>query len=255
MKVCFRLFLAVFVLAGLLSCTSARQMSYLVDMKYGVDYPASPAPDLIIQPEDILGIEVLSDDTRLSAPFNRVSLTEGGTGTAATRTYLVDSDGNIDFPILGRLNVQGKTFDQVSGMIAGRIKAGGYIKEPVVNVNLDNFVVTVIGSMGNMQIPVKGNSINLLEVLSSTGGASEWTDIKNLTVIRTDNGSRKAYKVNLQSKSMFDSPVFYLQQGDVIYVKPKGSRMSGSWQVAMSIVTSGLSLVSVISTILILIRN
>ena len=240
MKHLFKTFPAWIALFSMLSCTTAKQMSYLMDMAYNTDYPVSPAPELLVQPDDLLGITVTSSTPELSAPFNLFS--DGGAG----QKYVVDHYGNIEFPVLGTINVWGATLSQISNGIADGIRANGFIKDPIVNVTLENFSITLIGSAGHAVVPVKGNSINLLQVLAISGEVNNRSDIRDVMVIRTENGIRRSYSVNLQSKSLFDSPVFYLKQNDVVYIKPKGVRLSTSGQTTMTFVTAGLSLVSII---------
>jgi len=158
----------------------------------------------------------------------------------------VDRNGNIEFPVLGTINVWGATLTQIRNGIADGIRANGFIKDPIVNVTLENFSVTVIGSAGNSMIPVKGNSINILQVLATNKSVTNKSDIRDVMVIRTENGVRRSYSVDLQSKDLFDSPVFYLKQNDVVYIKPKGVSLSASGQTTMTFVTAGLSLISII---------
>lgn len=240
MKRLFNSFPAWMAMLALVSCTTARQMSYLTDMAYNTDYPVSPAPELVIQPDDCLGITVTSSTPELAAPFNL--FTDGRSG----QHYVVDRNGNIEFPVLGTINVWGATLSQIRNGIADGIRANGFIKDPIVNVTLENFSITVIGSAGNAVVPVRGNSINLLQVLASSQNITPRSDIRDVMVIRTENGVRRSYSVDLQSKDLFDSPVFYLKQNDVIYVKPQGVSLSASGQTTMSFVTAGLSLISII---------
>ena len=240
MKRLFNSFPAWIALLALVSCTTARQMSYLTDMEYNTDYPVKPAPELVVQPDDLLGITVTSSTPELDAPFNLFS--DG----KSTHEYVVDRNGNIEFPVLGTINVWGATLTQIRNGIADGIRANGFIKDPIVNVTLDNFSVTVIGSAGNSMIPVKGNSINILQVLATNKSVTNKSDILDVMVIRTENGVRRSYSVDLQSKDLFDSPVFYLKQNDVVYIKPKGVSLSASGQTTMTFVTAGLSLISII---------
>lgn len=240
MKRLFNAIPALIIMLSVLSCTTAKQMSYLVDMAYGTDYPAPPAPELVIQPDDCLGITVTSSTPELAAPFNL--FTEGSTALK----YVVDRKGNIEFPVLGTINVWGATLSQIRNGIADGIKANGYLNDPIVSVTLENFSITVIGSAGNAVVPVAGSSINLLQVLAATGSVTNHSDISDIMVIRTENGVRRSYSVDLKSKDLFDSPAFYLKQNDVVYVKPRGTTLSASGQTTMTMVTAGLSLVSII---------
>lgn len=208
--------------ALLASCAGPATLGYLRDMEYNVDYQASKAPDLKLQSEDVLNIKVMSSDPELAAPFNSWTGTGGG---ELLTTYTVDSKGEIDFPVLGSMQVEGKTLDEVKEEIAGKISSMGYIKEPIVMATLENFKVSVIGEV-NKILSADGESMNLVQAVAQMAIPRESGKIDDLMVIRTQDGVRRAYQVNLQSKDLFDSPVYYLQQNDIIYVKPKGLRFS-----------------------------
>lgn len=242
--------LALLLLLTAVSCTTPRTLGYLLDMEYNKDYPAQPAPELTIQIEDRLSIQVISENAELSAPFNTL-LTLTDLASNQTKqpvlTYTVDQNGDIEFPVLGKLHVLGMTLKELEDMISGEIIRKGYIKAPVVNASLDNFTVTVIGEQNTVIFPIEGKSLNLLQAIARFGGArGENVNIKDVTVIRTENGTRRAYAVNLQKKDLFDSPVFYLQQNDVIYLKHKGSQMNSnvrSFFSAVGIISSFASLI------------
>ena len=218
------------VLFSAAACTTPRTLGYLLDMEYNKDYPAIPAPELKIQKEDRLSIQVLSENPELSAPFNTLlTLTDLANQTTQqpVLTYVVDREGNIDFPVLGTLHVEGMTLKEIERLIAGEIIAKGYIREPVINAELDNFTFTVIGGNGGGIYQVQGHSFTVLQALARiNNGNNEQINIREVTVIRTENGVRRAYPVNMQTKALFDSPAFYLQQNDVIYYKPKVYRLS-----------------------------
>lgn len=224
--------LALLLLLTAVSCTTPRTLGYLLDMEYNKDYPAIPAPELKMQKEDRLSIQVLSENAELSAPFNTLlTITDLANNTVhePKLTYVVDKEGNIDFPVLGKLHIEGMTLKEIENMIAGEIRSRGFIKEPVVNAELDNFQVTVIGGQSGGVMQIQGHSFNLLQAMARIrGNNNEQINIKEVTVIRTENGVRTAYAVNMQKKALFESPVFYLQQNDVIYYKPNVYRLSQS---------------------------
>lgn len=233
------------------SCSSPRKLSYLVDMPYDIPMVAKPAPELLIQKGDKLEIRVFSSVPELTAPF-RMS---GGSESIAADVYSVDQGGSILFPALGVVPVEGKTLMQVEDIISGLIREGGYIKEPMVRARLANFSVTVIGSAGNTVVPVEDGNINLLEIVARAGGIGGGSNIREVTVIRNERGFRTAYKVNLQTRELFDSPVFYLQQDDVVYIKPQGLSLSSEGQLVMTFVSSALSLGSIIANFLLWYRR
>ena len=244
------LLLTVGIIALFASCTTPGRLTYLKDMKYGQQYAAQKAPELKLQPEDKISIQVFSSDPQLAAPFNTTGgFTEGAQVSASQ--YTIDNQGNIDFPVLGHLRVEGKTVTQVKNEIASRIIEMGYIREPIVKVELNNFQITVLGENNNRILPVTGESINLLQVVAQAGSMGIQQKITDVMVIRTENGVRTAYSVNLQKKALFDSPVFYLQQNDIVYIKPRGLRTSPTMQAIMSALSPIFSLGSIVSTLFI----
>lgn len=249
-------FVKCLLLAALIlpvSCSTPAYYAYLRDLKYEDPELAKPAPELRLQVEDRVNIQVLSTDALLAAPFNLSSGMTDGEGTrATTSSYTVDKMGNIDFPVLGTIHVEGKTLKELKDDITGEIIRLGYIREPLVKVEMENFNITVIGQMGQSILPVQGNSINILQVLAHTSGANEYTNLQDVMVIRTEEGERVAHSINLQSKSLFDSPVFYLQQNDVVYVKPRGLRRSTTLSAIMSAFTPILTLGSTLTTLILL---
>lgn len=241
---------AALLLASLVSCSTARQITILRDLEYYTPYPAKPVPDLTIQPGDVLSVSVFSENPLLAAPFNGTLSTSGTpTGAKAEVTYAVDSLGRINYPVLGGLKVEGFTTRQIEDEIASRIKALGYIKDPVVNVELSNFTITILGA-GNSVMTVKGPSMDLLKVVAQAGGIGRNIKMDDVMVIRTENGRRMAYRVNLYSKDIFDSPVFYMRQNDIVYFKPQGWSLRNEATVIMSMVHMGMTLGNIITNYL-----
>ena len=249
MKKTFRL--ALLSMALMVSaCVTPSKITYVKDMEIGEEYPAKPAPELKVQPTDRLSIEVFSEDESLAKPFNTGALTQAGVGITSPAKYIVDAEGFIDFPVLGKVYVEGLTLKGVQEKIAGLITDAGYIRQPIIRVNLDNFTVTVVKYGTTNQMAVAGRSINLLQVVAPNIGEK----IKEVEVIRLENGVRKAYHVDFLTKDLFDSPVFYLQQNDIVYVKPNRWSMSQTWEAFRSSLYSIVGLANTALSIMVLLR-
>ena len=229
----------------LAACSTPKKISYLRDLEYNVPEVARPAPELRLKVEDRISIQVFCEQPELAAPFNAAGVQiESEGGSLLSSTYGVDARGNIDFPILGELHVEGKTLNEVQKEIAAEITRRGYIKDPVVKAELENFTVTVIGQLGQQILPVEGSSLNLIQLLAQLSGELETAKIPDVMIIRTENGVRQAYQVDFQTKELYNSPVFYLQQNDVVYVKPRGIALSGGGDVFLKFLTPSLSALS-----------
>ena len=216
------LLLGLLLLSG---CISPRNLEIFRDVEYNERFAATPPEDLKLQPFDRLDIQVLSEIPQLAAPFNAtVNFQESATGAANRRAvaYEVDRDGCIEFPKLGPVNVVGLTTRELENLLAMEMRERGYIKDPTVKVSLENFEITVIGER-NEQISVTGG-LNLIQLLARTGGPAITFRMDDVMVIRTEDGHRMAYQVDLRKKEVFDSPVFYLQQNDIVYFKPKSPK-------------------------------
>ena len=240
------LWLTVFVLLTA-SCSTPQKITYLRDMEYDTAYAARKAPELRLQPEDKINIQVLSTDPQLAAPFNA---TNGTAAATTSSSYTLDKNGHIDFPVLGDLYVEGMTVNEVKQMIASKIIELGYIREPIVKVEMENFSITILGENNNRILPVTGESINLLQVIAQAGSLNMQSKINDIMVIRTEGGQRTAYSVNLQTKDLFDSPVFYLQQNDIVYIKPRGLRTNQNITAITSAFSPIFSLGNILTTVL-----
>lgn len=236
-----------------LSCSTPAKIGYLRDLEYNVPVLAKPAPELRLKVDDRISIQVFADEPELAAPFNAIILNrskqESGTSLLES-TYGVDPDGNIDFPVLGKIHVEGKTVNEVKKEMADEIIRRGYIKDPVIKIELENFTITVLGETQPIVMPVQGSSINILQVIAQTGGTQETAKIPDIMVVRTEKGERTAYTINLQSKDLYDSPVFWLQQNDLVYLKPRGLRLSNGGDLFLKIFSPAIAAVSSIAYML-----
>jgi len=169
---------------------------------------------LKVKPNDILQINVASTDPLAIQPF---SLGGGETGAAE---YLVSSDGSIDFPTIGKVDLKGLQIEEVKAKIAGLIAP--YLQEaPIVQVRLTNFKVNVNGEVGNPgSFSVRNDRMTLIDAITLAGDFTNYSMRDSILIIREEDGMRSFGYANFNSPSVFESEYFYLQQNDVLYVKP-----------------------------------
>ncbi len=251
MKKAFKLLvsplLAALVLSAVsTSCISTKQIVYVqgADTLYAVPQYITQAFELEIQPDDELAISVASKKPELIAPFNNNTLIGSGSGNSGTGTssqsnvqsgvsyFLVDKAGNIEFPVFGTLNTKGKTCKQFAKEIQERmVSSKGGIKDAIVNVKIMSFKVTVLGDVKSPGTQTfTGERLTLLEALGRAGDMNSSGKRENVLVVREENGQRVTYAVDLRNtEQVFQSPAYYLQQNDVVYVQPnKSVRVKGS---------------------------
>lgn len=241
----------------LASCSSPKKFVYLQDMEPGHGYPADLRHEAVVHADDRLDITVSSKNPELAIPFNAnggaFQVTASGTvseSSASKRGYRVDVDGNIDFPILGKLHVEGLTVSEVTSMIRNRIIEGKYIKDPLVSLEFLNFRYSVLGAVGSTgTFTVEGDRITLLEAIAKAGDISPRGRVNHVTVIREEDGERVAYVHDLRSKDLFNSPCYYLQQNDIVYVEPKyrkQDREDRSWKYITGILSALTAVCSIV---------
>ncbi len=216
------------------------------------------AMNITIQPEDLLRITVHSLDPLAAAPFNLEEgnnnnrMAGGNQGTQQLELftgYFVDQEGFIDFPVLGRIPVEGKTLEETKNDLINRLQT--YLKDPVVNIRYLNFKVTVLGEVnvpGTLRLTNK--RVTLLEAIGMAGDLTDYAQRNNVLVIREQDGSRTYERLNLQSDEIFTSPYFYLQQNDVIYVEPLRARVATVADPAQRIISYGSAALSLITLVI-----
>lgn len=223
--------------------------------------------ELRIQPDDQLAISINSKNEELIMPFNNNLLigsgnTNGGSqaNSQAGITYFqVNKEGYIHFPILGDLKVQGLTRNDIGKMIESKLIAGSYVKDPSVSVKLMSFKVTVLGEVSNPGVKqLSGERLTILEALGMAGDLQPSGQRENILVLREEGGQRKTYTVNLtNARSVLESPCYYLQQNDVVYVQPNSAiKVKGSAATAYLSTTGTLVsiLASIISLIVVIVK-
>ena len=252
------LFLFLSALLALSSCVSSKDFVYLQDMQVGERYHFERKHEAVVHRDDRLSITVSCKQPELALPFNtqnaavKVSST-GEISASADGTdkgYRVDVDGNIDFPMLGKINVEGRTLAEVTQLIKNGIIEGNFIKNPLVSVDFLNFKYTVLGAVGsNGTYTVKGDRVTLLEAIANAGDLATNARVDKVTVIREIGNERQIFVHDLRSSNIFNSPCFYLQQNDIVYVEPKYRKKERSERIAQY-VTMTLSAIATACTVI-----
>lgn len=226
--------------------------------------------DIRIQADDQLAISVSSEFKELVDVFNNKTFigsganggmnmnmagNTGGSGLGGSNLsgFHVDKDGYIDFPIFGKIRVEGLSRKEVADLIQGKLREG-YIKDAVVSVELLSFHIVVLGAAGSETIlTVNKDRFTIIEALTMAGGFKQGAYRDNVLVVREENGTVWTYKVDFTSLGdLLNSPVYYLQQNDVVYLEPNGavSVDESPAQKYMSIITSTLGFVAGIAAII-----
>jgi len=252
------------------ACATRKEMIYLQDMEETIDYPVNPNYEAKIQADDKLKIVVTSRNPELALAFNLpgyggYSVSDDGNVTATSTPganvrdmgYLVDPNGDIDFPVLGRLHVIGLTRSQLCTMIKEQLQQQQLLSDAVVFVDFMNFKYSVLGEVGGVgTFSLKdGDRITILEALAQAGDLQPTSRIDRVAVIRDVGSKRRIMHVNLRSKDIFLSPAYYLQQNDIIYVEPNEMRAQQETRQKWSFWMSGLSLLSSLASIVLLVTK
>ena len=252
--------LILLVATVMTSCNTEKGIPYMIgadQLPQEVLQTAAKASDPIVMPGDMLQIDVISRNAEAVKPFNKIDyITKLGGNTNMSNQensmyyYLVDANGNIEFPYLGSLHIGGMSKSAVENHIASLIYPR-YLKErPGVEVRFQNFRVFILGEVNKPgEIKAVNGRLNLLEALALAGDLTIHGRRDNVMIVRTNSdGSRSIRVVNMNDKNMILSPNFNLQQNDIIYVEPNSSKARSSWNVPPAL-TLGLSSVGTLVSI------
>jgi len=214
----------------------------------------------MFQKDDLLSITILGLDPEAVAPFNLPIPTYGAStvggysqGAPTPPGYLVDEDGNIDFPVIGKIHIEGLTRTAATEKLKTELKK--YINNPTVNIRMLNYKVTVLGEVRNPgTFTIPNERVTLLEAIGIAGDLLITAKRDDVIVIRNENGKRTETVVDLRSKDLFESPVYYLKQNDLVYVAPNRAKINSSAVNAsnVGIVISISSLIIAVATLVVL---
>lgn len=244
------------------SCGSSKDITMFQDFKNNVSLPNLPSepPEYTIKAYDNLYLSILTLDSEVNVLFNP-NLSGSGYGTGTQQMYgdvssqyingyMVSSEGIIALPIIGELNVLGLNLIEAEQLI--KESASEYLKDPNVKVKVLNFRVNVTGEVRSPGIYYNyEGKLNIIDAISFANGITDYANVKDVLVIRQNQGNTKTYNLDLSNHRIYASEAFYLQPNDVVYVKPNKYKRTRENSTIYSLILSTISTAIVVSTLLI----
>lgn len=228
-------FLLLASLIAMASCTSYKKVPYLQNSAEVNTATVSELPDMRIQPKDMLTITVSSEMPEAAIPFNLTVPSPSSAGSKsltsqpALQTYLVDNEGYIEYPTLGRLKVVGMTKGELEEMIKGKIQSN-FTTPPIVTVRMSEYKISVLGEVASPRVHTLANEkINVFEALALSGDLTIYGKRDGVKLIReNEDGTKKIVPLDLNDANIIHSPYYYLQQNDILYVEPNKAKARNS---------------------------
>jgi polysaccharide export outer membrane protein len=244
----FLTFFSLMILAVMVtSCVPRERIVYFQGDLETVNQVESYTPK--IQADDLLEITVYGRDMVATKIFNQ----EANITQQEGQTYLVDEEGNIEFPVLGKVKLGGLTRNEAIQYMKGLLSKD--IVDPGVSIKIRNYRITVLGEVSSPgTYPLENEKVTLLEALGMAGDLTINGVRENVLVVREEGGQRNYYRVDLTKNEVFNSPVYYLAQNDVVYVEPNQNKINTSSNTIRN-VSFGISLASFLITIVTLITR
>lgn len=248
------------------SCAAPSNIAYIQDMPIGQSIHMENPLEIKFKPKDKISILVSTKDPDLRSLFslystlvtyesstNSSSYSSGGQGKASE--YTVNDDGTIDFPVLGYVHVEGMSRQELQRYLKNELQSRALVKDAIVTVEFSDLYVTVIGSIGTGRVQIDRDEFTIIDAIAMSGDLNINGKRENIKVIRENHGLKTCYEVNLCSADdLYNSPVYYLQQNDVIYVEPNnktkrtsteyGSRMV-NYTFWTGLITTALTMVAI----------
>ena len=213
---------------ALSSCSTPQNITYMQHFENDNVQIVREQTRLKVQADDRLSIVVSAKDPQLAEVFNlavaqyRIGYVSGYSGNGQVSAFTVDANGYINYPILGKIHVAGLDRAEVSELIAHKLSASDLLKDPLVTVEFMNATVSVLGDVNRPgEYPIDRDDMNIVQAISKAGDLNITGMRENVLVVREENGQDKAYRIDLtDTRSLFESPAYYVQQNDIIYVEP-----------------------------------
>lgn len=253
--------LCLLLAATACSTSGPRSLAYFPDLGAEGVLPQGGDYEIRLAPDDELEITISSSQPDAVAMYNAPVVTQKTRGDVnpqsalRVHTYVVDHRGEIELPVIGRLNVQGKTTSEVEQMIVARVKSD--VRDAFVTVRMTGFQVNVMGEVREpRRLNVTTQRFTVLDALAAAGDLTEYGDRKSLLVIRQEGNEQKYHRLDLTDSKLFSSPYYYLKQNDVVYVEPndiktENSKYNQNNAYKLSVISTVVSASSVIVSLII----
>jgi polysaccharide export outer membrane protein len=236
------------------SCYSTKRSVYFLNQPDTTLVTSNAAPVVIIHNNDLLSISVSSLSTQASSVFNSpntsgTSTTNASGGSIQSTGYLVNNDGDIKFPFLGKIKAAGLTEQQLEETVTQSLIDKKLLLDPIVTVRHLNFKVTVLGEVNHPSVlTITSEKVSFLEAIGLAGDLTIYAKRDNVLLVREENNKKITRRINLNSSDFFASPYYYLKSNDVIYVEPNAARVASASrsQFLLPIVFSGLSFAAIL---------
>lgn len=236
------------------SCTPSKDVVYFQDADQFETLVDDNTFTTKFKVDDLVSIHVSTLDPEASVPFNLYRGSDEAGMRPEQVNYLVDKNGEIDFPVIGKIKIEGLSPGETRTLL--REKLADYLKDPIINIRIRNFSVTVLGSVNRPgTYPVNGEQITIMEALGLAGDINIKGRRDNIMVIRDFDGTKVYNRINLNQKESLKSPVYYLTQNDVVYVEPNRSGKTASNLDQRASIAVSIISVLVTSTVVLLTRN
>lgn len=222
-------YLLVIILC-LSSCTP-KDISYFQDRQPGTSEQAyiNSLP-FKVRPGDRINIQVKSRNKELTEQFNKDgALSSNVSSNNSLSGYVVDDNGEIDFPVLGKIKIAGKDRQEITEYITKELRDNNYVNDALVTVNYSGLYVSVLGQKGGRRISIQKDKYTIWELLAECGDLDINSKRKNVLVIREEDGIRSQYQLDLTNmKNVYESPAYYIHQNDIVYIEPNDKIKRGS---------------------------
>lgn len=240
------------------SCGTPKDVAYFQDLNNNPDTVITLQNRVItVKPTDKIYIGVKSKDPQISQLFNLMGETRGSSANNLSQDayyYTVDSKGDIDFPVVGKIQVAGLTREEIAEKVRKSLVDASLVKDPTITVSLSNLHYSMMGEVAKPgQYAIEDEKVTILDAISKAGDLTIQGRRNDVMVLRQENGHQKIYKIDLCSgKDIFSSPAYYLQQNDVVYVTPNDTKKRSSTLNGNTVQSTGfwLSISSLLVTVL-----